>query len=75
MNGDYHEECVTLGEPHCDSTKELDVPPRRHMCTNFHRLNMLQLAMVKVDSKVKGNLTLHSLPKIDELYVKLNGAK
>ena len=31
--------------------------------------------MVKVDSKAKGNLTLHPLPKIDELYVKLNGAK
>ena len=31
--------------------------------------------LVKVDSKAKGNLTLHLLPKIDELYVKLNGAK
>ena len=36
---------------------------------------MLQLAVVKVDDKAKGNLTLHPLPKIDELYVKLNGAK
>ena len=45
------------------------------MCINFCRLNALQLAMVKVDSKAKGNLTLHLLPKIDELYVKLNGAK
>ena len=50
-------------------------PPMRHMCINFCRLNMLQLAVVKVDSKVNGNLTLHPLPKIDELYVKLNGAK
>ena len=49
-------------------------PPRRHMCINFRRLNTLQLAVVKVDSKVKGNLTLHPLP-IDELYAKLNGAK
>ena len=31
--------------------------------------------MVKVDSKVKGNLMLHPLPIIDELYVKLSGAK
>ena len=38
-------------------------------------LNVLQPAMVKVDSKAKGNLTLHPLPKIDELYVKLSGAK
>ena len=45
------------------------------MCINFHRLNALQLAVVKIDSKVKGNLTLHPLPKIDELYMKLNGAK
>ena len=52
-----------------------DEPPRRRMCTNFHRLNTLQPAVVKVDSKVKGNLTLHLLPKIDELYAELNGAK
>ena len=52
-----------------------DEPPRRCMCIDFRRLNTLQPAMVKVDSKAKGNLTLHPLPKIDELYVKLNEAK
>ena len=31
--------------------------------------------MVIVDSKAKGNLKLHPLPKIDKLYMKLNGAK
>ena len=36
---------------------------------------MLQPTMVKVDSKAKGNLMLHPLLKIDELYMKLNGAK
>ena len=35
----------------------------------------MQPTVVKVDSKAKGNLTLHPLPKIDELYAKLNGAK
>ena len=45
------------------------------MCIDLQRLNALQLAVVKVDSKAKGNLTLHPLPMIDELYVKLNGAK
>ena len=45
------------------------------MCINFQRLNALQPAVVKVDSKAKGNLTLHPLPKIDELYVKLSEAK
>ena len=52
-----------------------DKPPRRRMCINFRRLNVLQLAVVKVDSKAKGNLTLHPLLKIDELHVKLGGAK
>ena len=52
-----------------------DKPPMSCMCINFQRLNALQPAVVKVDSKAKGNLTLHPLPKIDELYVKLGGAK
>ena len=50
-----------------------DKPPRRCMCIDFQRLNALQPAVVKVDSKV--NLMLHPLPKIDELYVKRGGAK
>ena len=54
---------------------EPDKPPRRRMCIDFRRLNALKPTMVKVDSKVKGNLTLHPLLKIDELYVKLNGTK
>ena len=36
---------------------------------------MLQPTVFKVDSKAKGNLTLHPLPKIDELYMKLSGTK
>ena len=42
-----------------------DKPPRRRMCIDFQRLNALQPAIVKVDSKAKDNLTLHPLPKID----------
>ena len=53
----------------------LDKPPRRRMCINFQRLNALQPTVVKVDRKAKGNLTLHPLPKSDELYAKLKGAK
>ena len=45
------------------------------MCIDFQKLNALQPTVVKVDSKAKGNLTLHSLPKIDELYTKLSDAK
>ena len=52
-----------------------DKPPRRRMCIDFQKLNALQPAVVKVDSKAKGNLTLHPLLKINELYVKLKGAK
>ena len=52
-----------------------DEPPRRRMCIDFRRLSTLQLTVVKVDSKANGNLTLHPLPKIDEIYVKLNGTK
>ena len=47
-----------------------DKLPRRRICINFQRLNMLQPTVVKVDSKAKGNLMLHPLPKIDELYTK-----
>ena len=53
----------------------MDEPPRRRMCITFQMLNTLQPKVVKVDSKAKGNLTLHPLPKIDELYAKLSGAK
>ena len=52
-----------------------DKPPRRRLCIDFRRPNALQPAVLKVDSKAKGNLTLHPLPKIDELYAKLGGAK
>ena len=53
----------------------LDEPPRRRVCIDFQRVNAIHPAIVKVDSKAKGNLMLHPLPKIDELYVKLSGAK
>ena len=45
------------------------------MCIDFRRHNVLRPAVAKVDSKVKGDLTLHPLLKIDELYAKLGGAK
>ena len=45
------------------------------MCIDFQKLNVLQPTVVNVDSKVKGNLMLHPLPKIDQLYMKLSGAK
>ena len=45
------------------------------MCIDFHAVNALQPTVVKADSKAKGNLTLHPLPNIDQLYAQLRGAK
>ena len=49
--------------------------PRRRMCIDFHAINALQPKVIKADSKAKGNLTLHPLPNIDQLYAQLKGAK
>ena len=62
----HHLECITLDQVAMDKLS------RRRMCINF---NALQPTVVKFDSKSKGNLTLHPLPKIDELYMKLKAAK
>ena len=45
------------------------------MCIDFHAVNALQPKVVKADSKAKGNLTLHPLPNIHQLYAELRGAK
>ena len=50
-------------------------PPRRRMCIDFCAVNTLQPKVVKADSKAKGNLTLHPLPNINQLYTQLKGAK
>ena len=50
-------------------------PPRQRMCIDFCAVNALQPTVVKADSKAKGNLTLHPLPNIDQLYAQLRGAK
>ena len=49
-------------------------PPQRRMCMDFRRLNK-QLAEVKSMSGGKGCISLVLLPKIDELYTKLQGYK
>ena len=41
----------------------------------FYAINALQPKVVKADSKVKGNLTLHPFPNTDQLYAQLRGAK
>ena len=49
-------------------------PPQRRMCVDFRRLNK-QLPGVKNMSGGKGCISLVPLPKIDELYAKLQGYK
>ena len=61
-----------------DSTKEISSrrtpPPQRRMCVDFRILNK-QLPEVKNMSGGKGCISLVPLPKIDELYAKLQGYK
>ena len=49
-------------------------PLRRRMCINFHAVNTVQPKVVKADNKAKGNLTLHPLPNINQLYAQFRGA-
>ena len=45
------------------------------MCIDFHAVSALQPKVVKANSRAKGNLTLHPLPNIDQLYAELRKAK
>ena len=48
-------------------------PLRHRMCMDYHLLNSLLPHVDKAHSKAKGILTLVPIPKIDEIYVKLEG--
>ena len=56
---------------------EPDECPRWRMCVDFRKINELQPKMQRVDKQTdtQGNLSLIPLPKIDEMYVNLHGAK
>ena len=49
-------------------------PPKRRLCVDFRKVNKLQQEVISA-GKTKGQISIHPLPKIDEMYVKLKGAK
>ena len=48
-------------------------PPKRRLCVDFRKVNELQEVITA--GKTKGQISIHPLPKIDEMYAKLKGAK
>ena len=48
--------------------------PKRRLCVDFRKINKLQQQVI-TEGKSKGQISIHPLPKIDEMYAKLKGAK
>ena len=51
-----------------------DEPPRRRLCMGYRKVNSFQQEVKRTD-RGTGCLSLYPLPKIDEMFTKLNGAK
>ena len=49
-------------------------PQKRRLCVDFRKVNELQQEVITA-GKTKGQISIHPLPKIDEMYAKLKGAK
>ena len=49
-------------------------PLKRRLCVNFRKVNNLQQEVITA-GKIKGQISIHPLTKIDEMYAKLKGAK
>ena len=49
-------------------------PPKRRLYVDFRKVNELQQAVITA-GKTKGQISIYPLPKIDEMYAKLKGAK
>ena len=49
-------------------------PPKRRLCVDFRKDNELQQKVITA-GKTKGQISIHPLPKIDEMYAKPKGAK
>ena len=48
--------------------------PKRRLCVDFRKVNKLQQQVI-TEGKSKGQISIYPLPKIDEMYAKLKGAK
>ena len=49
-------------------------PVKRRLCVDFRKVNDLQQEVITA-GKTKGQISIHPLAKIGEMYVKLKGAK
>ena len=49
-------------------------PLKRRLCVDFRKVNELQQEVITA-GKTKGQISIHPLPKIDEMYAKLKGAE
>ena len=49
-------------------------PPKSRLCVHFRNVNKLQQQVI-AEGKPKGQISIHLLPKIDEMYAKLKSAK
>ena len=49
-------------------------PSKRRLCVDFRKVNELQQEFITA-GKTKEQISIHPLPKIDEMYAKLKGAK
>ena len=49
-------------------------PPKRRLCIDFRKVNELQQEVITA-GKAKGQISIHPLLKIEEMYAKLKGAK
>ena len=49
-------------------------PPKRRLCVDFRKVNESQQEVITA-GKTKGQISIHPLPKTDEMYAKFKGAK